>query len=78
MKTAISISDTLFKHADVTARKLGISRSSLFARALMEYLENHNPIEVTIKLDKIYADYSNSLDPIVAQMQADSIPKESW
>jgi metal-responsive CopG/Arc/MetJ family transcriptional regulator len=78
MKTAISLSDSLFKHADITAKKLGISRSSLFARALKEYLEDHNPIEVTKKLDQIYADSSNSLDPIIYQMQSDSISKENW
>jgi metal-responsive CopG/Arc/MetJ family transcriptional regulator len=78
MKTAISLSDSLFKHADSTARKLGISRSSLFARALMEYLEIHNPVEVTKKLNQIYTDSSSSLDPVISQMQIDTISKEDW
>ena len=78
MKTAISLSDSLFEHAETTAKKLGISRSNLFARALKEYLENHNPTEVTQKLDQIFTESSNSLDPIISRMQFDTIKKEDW
>jgi metal-responsive CopG/Arc/MetJ family transcriptional regulator len=41
MKTAISIPDDIFKAADVAAKRLGISRSELFVRAVKEMLDFH-------------------------------------
>ena len=36
MKTAISLPDPLFKSADALARRLGVSRSELFANAMAD------------------------------------------
>jgi len=38
MKTAISIPDELFTLAEITAKKLGIPRSQLFTRPLVEFI----------------------------------------
>ncbi|MCL2293576.1 MAG: ChpI protein [Spirochaetes bacterium] len=54
MKTAISLSDTLFQKAEQTANHMGISRSQLFARALEEYISKHNGEMVTQKLNEVY------------------------
>jgi metal-responsive CopG/Arc/MetJ family transcriptional regulator len=40
MKTAISIDDGLLQEADDTARRLGVSRSRLFALAVSDFLEH--------------------------------------
>jgi metal-responsive CopG/Arc/MetJ family transcriptional regulator len=40
MKTAISLPDPLFKAGEKAARRLGVSRSQLYARALRQYLES--------------------------------------
>jgi metal-responsive CopG/Arc/MetJ family transcriptional regulator len=39
LKTAISIPDNLFEAADKVARRLGISRSELYQRAIARFLE---------------------------------------
>ena len=53
MKTAISIPDDLFNLAETTAKKLGIPRSRMFARALEEFIQNHSDQSITEKLNKI-------------------------
>ena len=54
MKTAISLSDTLYKKAEQTARDLGIPRSQLYTRALEEYISRHNGEMITKKLNEVY------------------------
>ena len=54
MKTAVSLPDSLFEAAERTATYLGIPRSQLFARALEEFIGNHEGFEVTERLDRVY------------------------
>ena len=54
MKTAISLSDSLFIKAENTARHMGISRSKLFVNALEEYITKHNGDMITQKLNEVY------------------------
>jgi predicted transcriptional regulator len=55
MKTAVSIPDPLFEAADELARRLGLSRSALYARALARELASQGDDEVTAQLDVVYA-----------------------
>jgi metal-responsive CopG/Arc/MetJ family transcriptional regulator len=54
MKTAVSIPDGIFEAAEKTAQKLGIPRSQLFAKALEEFIKNHNKDAITERLNKVY------------------------
>lgn len=80
MKTAISIPDPLFESAERLARRLGISRSVLFQRAVQAYLEIHKGEGVTEALNEVYGpdDRSSRLDPALAHMQFTSIQEEEW
>jgi len=80
MKTAISIPDSLFSAADRLARRLGISRSELFQRAMREFLRENKSKGVTEALNQVYGEgYEKAeLDPVLAQLQAASIAKEDW
>lgn len=62
MKTAISIPDSLFDAADNLAKRLGISRSELYAKAVDEYLRQHRHDGVTEQLNKVYAEGEPGLD----------------
>jgi metal-responsive CopG/Arc/MetJ family transcriptional regulator len=55
MKTAISISDTLFEEAEKTARYMGIPRSKLYVIALEEYIARNNGEMITNKLNEVYS-----------------------
>lgn len=75
MKTAISIPDDLYRAAERAAKRLGLSRSELYRRALGAFLERHNDKLVTQALDEVYADPSvSSLDPVLNRLQKDSLP----
>ncbi|MEX0790498.1 MAG: hypothetical protein WD178_06965 [Actinomycetota bacterium] len=57
MKTAVSIPDQLFADADAAARRLQITRSQLYARALEAFLAGQEIDPVTEKLDELAGDY---------------------
>jgi metal-responsive CopG/Arc/MetJ family transcriptional regulator len=78
MKIAISIPDPLFDAAEDVADRLGVSRSQLYAKALAEYVAKHRDDQVTEALNRVYAKYSSTLDPVLAAMQSLSLPKEEW
>ena len=78
MKTAISINDNLFKTVDKTAKKLGISRSNLFSKAIVEYLDNHDIQNVTEKLNKVYSNISNELERNTEHSQLSSVDFGEW
>ena len=54
MKTAISLPDDVFRAADELARKLGTSRSRLYAQAVREYVARHSGDAITAALDSVY------------------------
>lgn len=80
MKTAISIPDTMFEAAERMARRLGISRSQLFQRAVARFIEEQRKLGVTETLDEIYGDTpaASRLDPILSRLQLASLPREDW
>jgi metal-responsive CopG/Arc/MetJ family transcriptional regulator len=78
MKTAISIPDKMFRSADSLAKRLGISRSQLYATAVAEFLSRHQGRHVTSSLDVIYSEEDSSLSPNLIRLQARSIAHEEW
>ena len=80
MKTAISIPDPLFDAAERLARRLGVSRSEFYQRAVHSYIEKHRAEGVTESLDALYETegVSSRLDPVVENLQGASIAKEDW
>jgi hypothetical protein len=57
MKTAISIPDQTFQHAEVLATRLGVSRSALYTKAVEELLERTRSDEITKRLNEVYAEH---------------------
>lgn len=79
MKTAISIPDNLFEAADKVARRLGISRSELYQRALARFLEQQSGDVVRERLDSVYGKAGNSdLDPIIMAAGEQILADENW
>ena len=56
VKTAISLDESLFKEAEALAKKMGISRSQLFARAVVDYVLQRENEELLEHLDAAHAD----------------------
>jgi hypothetical protein len=55
MKTAISIDDRLLLEADLTARRMGLSHSGLFALAVRVFLRMHRQEQMLARLNKVHA-----------------------
>jgi hypothetical protein len=79
MKTAISIPDPLFNAADKVARRLGISRSELYQRAIEHFLQQQSGDVVRESLDKVYGKSNNrALDPLIRAAGEHIITDENW
>jgi Ribbon-helix-helix protein, copG family len=56
MKTAISIPDDVFEQAEAAAKRLGLSRSELFTRAVREFLGEAQDASVTDSYNAAFDD----------------------
>lgn len=78
MKTAISIPDPLFEAAEQLAKRLGKSRSQLYAEALQAYLDRRSDQWITDRLNEIFEAEPElaEMDPAYKALQYRSLPKE--
>jgi len=79
MKTAISIPDPVFNTAEQLAKRLGLSRSELYVRAISSYVEKHKDKKVTKLLNEVYGNTNEQgLDGHFKVAQMKSINREEW
>lgn len=79
MKTAISLPDPLFKSAEALARRLGVSRSELFANAMAEFIAQHDRARLTERVNAAYADAADDAPDLgLVAIQARSLPRDQW
>ena len=78
MKTAVSLPEDLFLLAEATAKKLRVSRSQLYAKAIAEFLEHAQSDYVTERLNEIYSSEPARLDPALHRAQVTTLDKNSW
>jgi antitoxin MazE6 len=78
MKVAISIPDDLFDSAESLGKRLGVSRSRLYATALAEFLAKHKGRKTTERLNRVYAQEESRLEPPLRRLQARTAGDESW
>ena len=80
MKTAISIPDALFEAAERLAKRLGMSRSELYSKAVSRFIEENHTIGVRERLDAVYESdpESSRIDPLLTRLQIESLPEEDW
>ena len=78
MKTAISIPDAVFQSAERLAKASKMSRSTLYTKAIEEYVQRHRQRSITAALNEVYGRASSKLDPVLAKMQQVSVFKEEW
>jgi metal-responsive CopG/Arc/MetJ family transcriptional regulator len=78
MKTAISIPDTIFNEAEALAKKLGVSRSELYAKAVSAYVDEHRGEQIVEALNAVYSQESSELDAQLQQLQDLTFTAEEW
>ncbi len=78
MKTAVSLSDELFRMAEAAARRLRVSRSELYAKAIAEFLNSQREDSITERLNDLYSRRTAKLDPGLQRAQLQSLEKDTW
>lgn len=78
VKTAISLPDDLFRMAEATARRLKVSRSELYAKAIAEYLKLQQDTAITERLNDVYSRQPAKLDSGLHRAQLKSLEKDTW
>jgi len=80
MKTAVSIPDALYKRAEHATKRLGVSRSELYQRALAAFLERHEEQRITQALNEVYGDEceDGGLDPVLEALQHMTVSQDQW
>jgi antitoxin MazE6 len=78
MKTGISLPNELFEAAEKAARRLGMSRSQLYAKTVSEFLRRHFSVDVIEKLNQVYDKESSELDSITRALQYASLGEDDW
>ena len=78
MKVALSIPDDLFESAETLGKRLGVTRSRLYATALADYLAKHQGRKTTERLNAVYAAEQGRLDPAIRRAQQRSLESDPW
>ena len=78
MKVALSIPDDVFESAETLGKRLGVTRSRLYATALADYVAKHHGRKTTERLNAVYAAEQERLDPVVRRAQRRSLERDSW
>lgn len=78
MKVALSIPDELFESAETLGKRLGVSRSRLYATALADFLAKHRGRKVTDRLNAVYSTEESRLEPRVRRLQRRSLERDTW
>jgi metal-responsive CopG/Arc/MetJ family transcriptional regulator len=78
MKTAVSLPDELFRVAEAAARRLRVSRSQLYARAIAEFLKGQQENSITERLNGVYSQRAANLDSGLHRAQLKSLAKDAW
>lgn len=78
MKTAVSVPDEIFRLAEATARRLHVSRSELYTKAIAEFLKQQDTRLITERLNQVYSRYPAKVDSGLHRAQLKSLKKDSW
>ncbi|HVT17140.1 MAG TPA: ChpI protein [Thermoanaerobaculia bacterium] len=77
MKVAISVPDPTFKAAERVSKRLGMSRSRLYAQAVEAFVKAHRGVDIRESLATVYGSAASTVDPVIERLQADAL-REEW
>jgi metal-responsive CopG/Arc/MetJ family transcriptional regulator len=78
MKVAVSVPDTVFEAAERVCRRMRVSRSRLYAKAVDAYVKLHSDEDITAQLNKVYAGNASVIDPTIEAATLDMLRRETW
>lgn len=78
MKTAVSVPDQVFEEAELLAKRLKISRSKLYAKALADFVSRHSPDAVTDSFNRVCAEVQDEPDPAFQRAARKVLENSEW
>ena len=78
MKVALSIPDEVFESAESLGKRLGVSRSRLYATALAEFVAKHKGRKITERLNTVYSTEDSGIDATTRRLQQRSLERDAW
>ena len=78
MKTAVSVPNEVFERAERLAKRLEVSRSELYSRALREYLARHAPDEVTAALNGLCEELDTRAEEFTREAGRRVLESSDW
>ena len=78
MKIALSIPDDVFESGETLSKRLGVSRSRLYATALAEFVAKNRGRRITERLNAVYRSEDSRLPRAVRRLQSRSLTRQPW
>src|SRR5438874_10768501 len=78
MKIALSIPDELFESGETLSKRLGVSRSRLYATALAEFVAKNRGRKITERLNALYESEDSRLPTALRRLQGRSVTRKPW
>jgi hypothetical protein len=78
MKVAISVPEPVFDAAERLSRRMRISRSQLYSRAVEAWVREHGGEDVTERLDAVYREQPSTLDAEQEGATLEVLRRERW
>jgi metal-responsive CopG/Arc/MetJ family transcriptional regulator len=77
MKVVISLPERTVEAAERVSKRLGLSRSQLYARAVEAFVKAHRGNEVREALAAVYGSEPAAVDSMIDRLQAEAL-REEW
>lgn len=78
MKVVVSIPDNVIAEAEALSKRLRISRSEIYTRALREYIGRYSPNCVTALMNEVLRDVDSQPDAFVVEAGRRALRNGNW
>lgn len=78
MKAAVSIPDDVFEAGERLARRLRTSRSQLYARALADFVVQHDDDKITSSMNQVLDDVGAEVDDFTRKAARRMLRRVEW
>jgi metal-responsive CopG/Arc/MetJ family transcriptional regulator len=78
MKVAVSLPNEVFESAERLTRRLGVSRSRLYADALREYIAIHDDESLIERINAVCDQIDTALETPLRRSQTKILLREDW
>lgn len=78
MKVAVSIPDETFDRAESLAKRLKLSRSRIYAKALDAFVAEHQESDLTAAINRVVDEIGDQTDPFVTAAVRRTLRSVEW